>query len=324
MSRLRLTLACDDYELVRPLVDGTVKPEGIDLVMSSLTTPERFERIVVKKDVDVCELATGTVVMAAERGYPFTAIPIFPHRRFRLGFVFVNSQAGIAQPKDLEGKRVGMRSLQSTAGIWLQGMLQSHYGVDLRRVRWCYQEVGGLPFDLPAIYTYEKLPLSANIEQMLASGELDAVLDPVVLSAAAAGTGPVRRLFNDLRAEEAAFFRATGLFPMTQTFVVRDDLLAEEPWIAQSLVKAFDQAKRLAYRRLAEPDVIPLAWLMWEQEEQRRLLGDDPYPNGLGPANRRAFDTLIGYCLDLGLIKRCLAVEEIFAPSTAHTLPRYL
>lgn len=321
MSSLPLTLVLDDYELTRALVERRVQPEGIELTVVPGTTPQRFQRIIAEQAFDIGELAAGTTVLCRARGYPFHAIPVFPHRRFRFGFIFVHAEAGIIVPKDLEGKRVGLRSWQGTGTLWLSGILQEFYGVNLRAIRWFLQELGEVPLALPQGFSLQFLPKGADIDALLEQGELDAVLAPVTIPSFARGSPKVRRLFPDIRQAEIAFFQRSGIFPITQMIIIRDEILQEHPWVAESLMVAFERAKEVAYERLANPRVIPGAWFMVEQEEERRILGPDPYPYGLEERNRRTLQALIRYCLELGFIERPLAVEELFVPTALQRPP---
>jgi len=135
MARLQLTLACGDYDLTRPLVDGRVHPEGIELISLTMPSPERHWRMIRNKEFDVCEFSMCQYLVSKSKGESLMAIPVFPHRRFRHSYIFVNAGAGIKQPKDLEGKKVGLRSSQNTAGLWMRGMLQHYYNVSLKKIR---------------------------------------------------------------------------------------------------------------------------------------------------------------------------------------------
>src|SRR6266540_2715983 len=172
-GRPRLTLACGDYDINRGLIDGTVEPEGIDLVTLTLHSPERHWRMMRGQEFDICELSLASYLMIRDqRALPFIAIPVFPHRRFRHSYIFVNAQAGIDTPKQLEGRRVGIRTWQTTAGMWTHGILEEHYGVDTRTIHWFRQDQEDIPFNLPSEFELTQVEPTQNLNEMLAEGSV--------------------------------------------------------------------------------------------------------------------------------------------------------
>lgn len=324
MGRLQLSLACGDYDLLRPLLDGAVQPEGIDLVCIPLPSPERHWRMLRREEFDVCELSLASYLVDRDRSQRFTAIPVFPHRRFRHGYVFVRQDGPVREPRDLQGRRVGLRTYQNTAGLWVRGILQHDHGVDLRTIRWVGQDEEDLPVDpSPRGIRLERVPAGGNIDRMLASGELDAVIYPEVLPSYRRGDPAVRRLFEDYAEREKAYFSRTRIFPIMHTVVVRTALLERHPWIAVNLLHAFEASKRECYRRLQDPRRVSLAWFLPALEEQQRLLGPDPWAYGL-EANRHVLDTAAQYAFEQGLTTRRLDVDGLFAPSTLEGAPRFV
>lgn len=319
--RLQLTVALGDYDINRGLIDGTVQPEGVELIPITLASPERHWRMMRGLEFDVCELSLASHLMVRDqRRLPIIAIPVFPHRRFRHSYIFVNSQAGICQPKDLEGRKVGIRTWQTTAGLWITGLLEEHYGVDIAAIRWYRQDVEDIPFSLPAEFSLTQLGPDQNLNQMLVAGEVDGLIFPELPSAFKQGQPRVRRLFEDAKTEEQRFYRATGLFPLMHTVVINEKLLDRYPWLAQSMLKAFRASKELAWRRMEDPRRVSLAWLRELIEEQRAILGRDPWPYDL-PANRAALETMIRYSHRLGMIQRPMPPEELFFPQSIEALP---
>ncbi len=147
-SKLRLTVACGDYEIVRALKDGAVAADGLELVLLTDMGPrERHWRLARKAEFDVCEENVGAYFMARDQGHPFTAIPVFMHRRFRHGFVFINTRAGVAAPKDLIGREVGGTNFQPASNIWMRGILEEHYGVPHREITWVVDRSEDVPFE---------------------------------------------------------------------------------------------------------------------------------------------------------------------------------
>lgn len=321
MSRLRLTLACGDYDINRALVEGTIRPEGIDLVTVTLPSPERHWRMMRGQEFDVCELSLASYLLIRDRGsLPFIAIPAFPHRRFRHSYVFVNAASGIATPKDLEGRRVGIRTWQTTAILWVRGILEEHYGVDLTRLHWFRQDEEDIPFTLPPEFKLTQLERGRSVNDMLAEGEIDALIYPDIPSAFRRGDPRVRRLFPDAKAEEQRYFRATGIFPLMHTVVIKEDLLARDPWVATALLKAFRASKDRAWQQMEDPRRVSLAWLRELIEEQREILGADPWPYDL-PANRHALETMIRYAHRHGMLREPMTPESLFFAPSLSTMP---
>lgn len=310
---LKLTLACGDYEIVRALKEGSVRPDGIELtVLTGMGSPTRHWRMLRDRAFDVAECSLSSYLMARDRNHPFEAVPVFLHRRFRHGFAFVNTAAGIAKPADLIGRRVGLKTFQATAILWLRGILEHEYGVPHRSIRWVTEREEDVEFDPPEGLELECAPSGATVGAMLVEGELDAVLHPEILRPFAQGDPRVGRLFPDYKRVEIDYYRRTGMFPIMHVTAIKTEIADEHPWVAASLTRAFEEAKQVAYRRLENPRIVPLAWYREAWEEQRALLGPDPWEYGLGPANRKTLETAIGYSHECGLICRRPEVEELF------------
>jgi 4,5-dihydroxyphthalate decarboxylase len=313
MSKITLTVACDDFDFVRPLKDGTVRAEGLDLVfVDGMNNPERHALMVRELAFDVCELNISTYLIARDRGLPLTALPIFLYRKFRHGFIFVNRNAGIATPADLKGKRVGCPNYQPASNVWIRGILQDHYGISHRDLIWVTEIDEEIAFDSPDGVRIERMPAGKTMDSMLTSGEIDAVIAPLVPKSILAGDPRVARLFPDYKEREIDYFRRTGMFPIMHVTAVKQDTVDRYPWIMLSLTKALETAKHAAYKRAANVRVLPLAWGGTGWEEERHVLGPDPWPNGLGDANRKTLETTIRYCREQGLIRRDMTVDELF------------
>ena len=196
MARLQLTLGCGDYDLTHALIDGSVAPPGVDFIPLTMASPERHWRLVRGHEFDVCEFSLASYLAGRAVGLPYTAVPIFPHRRFRHSYVFVNAAAGIREPRDLAGRRVAVRTWQTTAGVWLRGILASECGLPLREVHWFAEHAEETPLALEG-WRFERLPEDANLDQMVATGALDAAVYPNILPSIAHGDPRVRRLWED-------------------------------------------------------------------------------------------------------------------------------
>jgi 4,5-dihydroxyphthalate decarboxylase len=314
MAKLKLTVACGDYEIVRALADGSVEADGLDLVMlTDMGSRERHWRMARKSEFDVCEINIGGYLMGRDHGEPLAAIPVFLHRRFRHGFVFVNRDAGIRTPKDLIGKNIGGTNFQPASNIWMRGILEEHYGVPHRQCTWVVEREEDVEFAPPKDLRIEMIPPGRRLDVMLAEGEIPAMLSPDIPRLFLDGDKRIVRLFADYKSIEIDYFKKTGIFPIMHVTAIRRDIVDKYPWVATNLVKAFDAAKALAYRRIANPRMVPLAWIRTAWEEQLDVLGDDPWAYGLTEANRRNLQTIQHYCHQQGLIGSILPLEEFFA-----------
>lgn len=323
MTNIRLTLACGDYDLTRALIDGSVRPAGIDLAVLAMPSPERHWRMMRFEEFDVAELSMSHYLVAHATDREFTAIPAFPHRRFRHSFIFTRSDSGIQQPKDLNGKRIALRTFQNTAGVWTRGILADEYGLDLSSVRWFTQDEEETPWEPPSWLQIERVPAGNNIDRMLVEGGLDAAIYPETLPSFARGDKRVQRLFEQPKEVERDYFTRTGIFPIMHTVVVRNEILRQQPWVAVSMLRAFRDAKQRCYERLSDPRQTALAWVQDLIEDQRNVMGPDPWPYALEP-NRAALSTLIRYSHAQGLIPTEYTIEALFAENALSESPRYV
>ena len=312
-KNIPITLACGDYDILQPLLDGRVRAEGVDLTfVTNLDSFTRHSRFLQGGEFDAAELSGSSYLMAKDRGLSIDAIPVFPHRRFRHGFVFINTGAGIKAPKDLAGKRVGVKSFQATAMLWIRGILEHDYGLQHRSMTYFSDLDEDIAFDLPQGLHLTRLPAGKKIEQMVVDGELDAVLHTDMIPAMVAKDKRVARLFPNHLAEEKAYFRKTGIFPIMHVVGLRQSLVERYPWLPVNLYKAFDEAKAEAMQRMLNPRIVPLAWYNEFREEQEELLGPDPWEYDLTDRNRANIGAMVAYSHEQGLIKRKLSMEELF------------
>jgi 4,5-dihydroxyphthalate decarboxylase len=312
-TTVELTLACGDYEITRPLKDGTVRPDGIDLkVVTAMDSPTRHWRFLRNREFDMAEVSSSSYIAARDNGLPFRAIPVFPHRRFRHGFVFINTAKGITKPTDLIGKKVGVKFFLNSAALWLRGILQHDYGVPFQSIEWFTEldeDIAQVSLDGVRI---TQVPKGKTIVGMLADGELDAVLHPDLIKPLRDKDPRVGRLFPDYKADEAAWFKKTGIFPIMHVLGLRQEIVEKYPWVPVNMSIAFDEAKAIAMRRMENPRIVPLAWYREAWEEQQELMGRDPWEYGLTERNRHNLETLVGYSHEQGLIKRRIPLDELF------------
>jgi 4,5-dihydroxyphthalate decarboxylase len=319
---LTVTVAGGPYDRTEALRDGTVRPEGMDLVYVPLEEPPEVFLRGLAGEFDAFEFSCSLYFSRRAAGdFPFVALPVFPSRMFRHGYVFVREGSGVEHPKDLEGKRVGIPEFSQTGLVWLRGVLQDDYGVDLRSVVWVVGEANrpgrrsGTITGRPAGsgWQLEPAPEGYSLDRMLTEGLLDAYMGAV--RPHSFGKDPrIRRLFPNYREVEREYYRRTGIFPIMHTVVVREELLRRHPWVATSLYKAFCEAKEVAFQRMAHSPSLryALPWLHADLEEAWELLGQDPWPYGL-EANRRVLETLLRYLREQDLLQGELAVDEAFA-----------
>jgi 4,5-dihydroxyphthalate decarboxylase len=324
MSRLRLTFACGDYDRTRALAEGTVRADGIDLNYLRLPVEETFFRMLRHQEFDVAEMSLSSYVVSLRNDpAPFVALPVYTSRMFRHGSLYCNADAGIKGPQDLRGKRVGTPEFQLTACVWARGILADEYDVPLDSVvhvtggQESLGRVEKAAVTPPPGVRIERAPADRTLSEMLAAGEIDAIVTPRVPSPFAAGDPRVRRVFEDVVEAEKEYFRRTNIFPIMHVVVIRRDVYERHPWVAQSLSKALNAAKQESFANLYDSSALRfmLPWMNQQLEEAKALLGPDYWSYGLEDAgNRKALETFLRYHHEQGLSDRLRTVEELFAP----------
>ncbi len=324
MKKLRLTIACWDYDRTRALQDGRVEPDGIELNYLSLPVEETFFRMLRHREFDVAEMSLSSYTLSLARADPaFIAIPVFPSRFFRHSCIYVSASSGIRDAKDLIGKRVGNPEYQMTGPVWIRGILADEYGVPVDSVTYVTggeEEPGRsekIKLDLPPNIKVDPIGPNDTLSALLRDGGIDALYTARTPSSFRAGDGRVRRLFDDYVAVERDYFHRTGVFPIMHTVVIRRDVYERDRWIAQSLCKAFAAAQRIAYGDLNESAALKamLPWTIAHLEETRRVMGDDYWPYGF-ERNRQVLSTFLRYHHEQGLSPRRREPQELFAPES--------
>lgn len=320
MANLPLKIAFWNYDRTRPLIDGRVCAEGIDLQINVLRPRVMFPRMLEGQEFDVSELSLASYAALQARGNcPFIAIPVPVSKLFRHSCIYVRSDAGIREPRDLIGKRVGTTQYGSTAATYMKGMLQDDYGVQTSDMYWF---MGGLthptekpliPLGLPASISLEFLPPGQTLERMLLEGELDALFSIYLPQIFLEGSPSIKRLFPDFKKVEQDYYRRTGIFPIMHTIVIREAVHQAHPWVAASLYRAFCEARDLAVEGLYDTDALHLTlpWLIDHVEEAWRVFGKDYWAYGL-EANRPAIDAVGRYVYEQGLAPRPVMADEMF------------
>jgi 4,5-dihydroxyphthalate decarboxylase len=323
-SKLPLTLACWDYDRTRPLMDGRVKVDGAELNYLNLPVEETFFRMLRWREFDASEMSLSSYVVSLfEPNPPFIAIPVFPSRFFRHSCIFVNANSGIRQPSDLRGKRVGSPEYQMTAPVWIRGILADEYGVPVASTPYFTggeEEPGRtekIALDLPPAIRVTPIAADKTLSRMIESGEIDALYTARAPSTYGDGKGRVRRLFEDYESVERAYYQKTKIFPIMHTVVIRREVYRANPWLAQSLYKAFVLAQRIAYEDLHQTAALKtmLPWALHHAEDTEALMGRDYWAYGFAP-NLSTLTTFLRYSYEQGLSKRLLDPKELFAPES--------
>jgi 4,5-dihydroxyphthalate decarboxylase len=319
-KKVHLTLACGDYEIIRALKEGTVKPDGIELtVLTDMTSDIRHWRMIRNHEFDVAELSMSNYLMAKCTGLRFAAIPVFLHRRFRHGFIFLNATKNIRKPTDLIGRKVGLRNFQATANLWIRGILEHEYQLPHRSIQWFKQDEEEVEWTPPSDLNIQRVTAEKSVEKMLVEGELDALIHPELIQPILNKDKRVTRLFPTYRDLEIDYFGRTGIFPIMHTTAIKQEVVERYPWVPINLMQAFEESKKAAYKRMENPRIVPLAWFRHFLEEQDEILGADPWAYGLGDSNRKNLETLMQYSREQGLLGRKMSLDELFINTAGHS-----
>lgn len=322
MANLKLSVGCGPYDRTEALRSGIIQPEGIDLTYVPVQSPpEVFARMVKNHAFDFSEMSTSMyLTLRAKNEFPFIALPIFPSKVFRHGYIFINTKSGITSAKDLEGKRVGVPEYRQTAAIWIRGILQYEYGVDLDSIHWfegganAAREPDVLDLRPDREIDIQFIGPEKTLNEMLEAGEIDAMIGarkPFSLDS----SPHVARLFPDYREVEKAYYVKTGIFPIMHTLVVDEELYREHPWVAESMYKAFVEARDWCLEQMRFSGTIryTLPWLFADLDEMEAVFGPDPWAYGL-EANRPTLEALVQYLYDQRFLAEKVALEDMFLP----------
>ena len=324
MTPLPLTLAISEYDHVRDLVSGRVKPEGIDLTALVLSIEEIFYRFTVYREWYASEMAMGKYVSLRSQGdTSLTAIPVFPSRMFRHSSIYVRSDGPVRAPADLKGRRVGIPEWAQTAAVYSRGLLVHQYELNLTEIAWVQAGVNEpgrtekVALKLPPGVIVER-PADKSLNGMLLAGELDAVMTAHAPAAFEAADPRVQRLFPDFMPVELAYWRETGIFPIMHCIAIQTRVLEAHPWIAMNLLTAFEAAKRRSVARTFEATAsrFPIPWSHERASLAAPLFGADYWPYGIEP-NRGTLEAFLHYAHEQGVCHRLMAPEELFPPEVA-------
>jgi 4,5-dihydroxyphthalate decarboxylase len=321
MAPLSLSVATWDYDRVRALMDGRVKIEGCEINYIPMPVEEVFHRAYFHTEFDIAEIGFSPFLIAQSRGIaPYTAVPAFLSRTFRHSAVYIRTDRGIDGPADLKGKRIGVPEYQMSAVMWFRGVLKDEHGIEAADINWVQAglESAGredkFPLNLPPGFPLEAAPKGRALSEMLAAGEVDALMSARAPSCFIEGHPKVRRLFPDFRTEEKAYYKRTGIFPIMHAVGIRNELVEKHPWLPASVYKAFAAAKKIADAEFREVAAlkIGLPWLAAELESTIDTMGEDFWPYGV-PKNRVTLDAMARYSYEQGLAVKLLKPEDMFA-----------
>ena len=315
-------------------MDGTIQPEGLELIPTYSHPAETFWRQLKFQEFEISEMSLSSYLIARSRGVDMVALPVFPSRRFFHTELAVHIDSGVKEPADLAGKRIGVAEYQQTAALWTRGILEHDFGVSQYKVDWYMERTeelshgGATGFAPPPGISFNRIPPDKSLASMLLNHELDAAAvsgpwaraaNVIDRSSLIRGTGgdwsKVKPLFPDRIAEGARFFKKYGYIPANHAYIIHGDIYRKYPWVAFNLHTGFVKAKALAQEKLAER--IPSALIFGREylAMTKDIFGDDPFPYGL-KANRPMLELIIEYSHEQGLISKKMKIEELFAEST--------
>ena len=336
MPKLTLGFISAFNERVEPLMNGTIKVDGVRLIPTYSHPAETFWRQLKFGEFEVAEMSMSSYLIARSQGADMIALPAFPSRRLFQTELSYHLDSAITKPADLAGKRLGVAEYQQTAALWIRGILEHDFGVSQYKIHWYMERSeemshgGATGFKPPPGISFNRIDKNKSLASTLQQNELDIahVSSPWVLrantldrSSRITGKGDwskIAPLFPDRLAEATRFYKQHGFLPVNHAYIIRGDIHRQHPWLAASLYEGFVRAKALARERLIEQ--IPAA-LIFGQEYlamTRELIGDDPFPFGI-KANQAMLDTITGYSHEQGLTPRKMKIEELFAESTLDT-----
>jgi 4,5-dihydroxyphthalate decarboxylase len=315
---LKLFMSCGAYDRAKALIDGAVKPDGIDLEVYVNPDPGRHTNI-DGRDFDVAEFYSGLYIADLHyKSLGYTAIPIFVKRMFRHSYIYINKRAGIRSPTDLNGKRIGIQNWLTTTAVWARGLLEDEYGFDQKSAIWFTERMRSVGDWKPPSWLQMEL-ISAGRTQfdLLAAGEIDA---GITTETWAPDVHPdIDFLFPNYADLERQYFKRTGFFPIMHTLLIKTAVLEKDPWVAMSMFNAWQESKRKCYEWLEWQRVHQTSlWYRALWEEEQAEAGPDFYLWGF-QKTRPEVDKLLDYCHRQGLTTRKFEPEEMFHPSTLDT-----
>jgi 4,5-dihydroxyphthalate decarboxylase len=320
MARVPLVFGGADYwDRTLALIDGRVKPEGIELNWV-MKYPGEFFGQMIRGEFEAGEMSTAFMVMLVDQGIDtLVGLPIFTSRAFRHANILVHADAGINKPEDMKGKRVGVPDYPMTSAVWARGYLLHDYGVAAGDMEWFQgglESAGWIERVPTTIAPHIKVTTvqDKSLLEMFLNREVDALTGPA-LPRSLAGNPKVRMLFENPAEAEKDFYKRTGIFPITHLVTMRRDVYQRHPWMIRSMMDAFEQSKEIGWRSFNGNQAHNMPWVHHYLHEIQDVFGGNPYKDGFD-ANRTVLDALCSYMHEQGLTKRRVAPEEVFAPES--------
>jgi 4,5-dihydroxyphthalate decarboxylase len=320
-----LTIALDRYDRHFPFFDGTVKPPAdiklnVMQVGQSSTARDgrdRHERM-LKGEFDFAEFSMSSYLMAVERGFPIIAIPVFPRRLFSAGLFYVHADSPITSPAALAGKRVAIRSFQTTLSLLAKGDLKFEYGVPWEDIHWMVERNEDIEFTPKAGTKIEMLPKGSDVGVLLGEGKIDCLVQPHPPKSVMSGSSPVRRLFVDPDGEELRLYAKYGYFPIMHVLVMRSDLAKQRSTLPVEIMELYGQSMKIANEYYSDPNWSRLVFGRRYYEREKVQFAGDVWASGL-QKNRANLERFLTYSHDQGLIGDGVTVDGLFAEETRNT-----
>ena len=319
---LVLSFCMSPYDRMMPLITGEVKPEGITLVFTPVAGPDLFYRQLKFQQFDLSEMSFSFYLMGRSRNWPYMMLPVFNNRNFAYTRILVRKAAGIKRPEDLKGKRVGNADYCQSWALWARGQLEHEFGVKPEDMIWFQERAEH--FSVASTFGWHRPPENVQFQYaetdlgtMFLNGDLDAA---ITYQAGAAMDRPKADLskdrrfgtiFRDPKAEAIRYYKKHGVYPAQHTTIIRESIVKEHPWVANSLMDAFNRAKQLAYDRLYERPPSALIFGVEQVRDQREIFGDDPFKYGI-MANEKMIDMVLTYSAEQELTPKKQPWDELF------------
>jgi 4,5-dihydroxyphthalate decarboxylase len=323
-----LTIALNRYDRHVPFFNGAVTPpkgialKPLEVGESSVYRDgtDRHERMLKHLAFDIAEMSLSSFIMAVARDpdLPLVGVPVFPRRFFSAGQIYINAKSGIATPKDLVGRRIGLHSFQTTLSVLAKGDLKLEFGVPWEAIHWVCMRPEVVPVDLGTDVDVTVMAAGSDMGMMLCDNEVNALISPQPRKSMLARPDHYRRLFPGVHSEEKRYYGKHGFYPVMHLMVLKRELAEKYPELPRDLIGTFEQAKKLAYSYYDDSNYSLLVDTRILFEQQRAAFGDDPWPNGFR-ANARNLAQFIGYSHDQRLIPAIFPAERLFHRSTHDT-----
>jgi 4,5-dihydroxyphthalate decarboxylase len=301
-----LSLAAGYHLRARPMCDGRVKLKNFELKAVPFEDDGYGHEQFLSGKFDTGEFSLANYCALKSRGGPYMAIPAFPNRKFRHSYIFVPEHSPLKEPEQLKGKKVGIPSWLNTCGLWVRGILSDEYGITAADIHWIMPRKAKIELSLPPGVRLDVVPGEGSLAARMLKGEFDAIIVPDFPEEKG-----WRRLFGDSKAVEQDFFRRTGIFPTSHAITFHSSYLEKHSGAAREMFDACVEAKNLALRDDADATYSNFAWNRQVWEEQRAVLGADPWKFGI-QSNEKPLNALLRYADEQGLLAQKVTLADLF------------